>query len=125
MISMNNTPAAHECSEELLAIRDTFETLGGKWKLQILHYLSARVHEVNTFKKIEHGIAGISAKMLAKELKVLEANGLVTREVQPTKPITVQYNITDYGKTSEEIINQLVCWGRQHREKIRREMHYK
>ena len=58
---------------------------------------------------------GISAKVLSKELKDLEAHRLISREVQETKPVTVAYAITKYGKTTNDLINILVEWGRNHR----------
>ena len=67
---------------------------------------------------MERDITGISAKMLSKELKDLETNKLVNREVQDTKPITVQYSITEYGKTTKPIIDVLVDWGKSHRAKM-------
>lgn len=103
------------CSNNLLAMRDTLDALGGKWKLQILHYLAVHEVEKNTFKKIERGINGISAKMLSKELKELEMNKLVLRTVVPSKPITVEYEITEYGKTTKVISDSLVEWGKVHR----------
>lgn len=68
---------------------------------------------------MERDIDGISAKVLSKELKDLELNQLVKREEQKTKPITVAYSITQYGKTTKEIIAVLVDWGQNHRMKIR------
>lgn len=117
MTNNDNTLNA-SCSENLLALRDTIETLGGKWKLQILHYLVVNEKEKNTFKKIERGLPGISAKMLSKVLKELEQNQLVTREVIIGKPTTVEYTITEYGKTSKEITDTLVDWGKKHRKRI-------
>lgn len=107
-----------QCSNSLLAIRDTLETLGGKWKLQILHYLIAHENETNTFKKIERGLNGISAKMLSKELKELVQNQLVSRKVNEGKPSTVEYTITEYGKSTDEITQELVEWGINHRKRI-------
>lgn len=106
------------CTGNLLAMNDTLDLLGGKWKLLILHYLILREEDSNTFKKIERDIEGISAKVLSKELKELEANQLVHREEMKTKPITVQYSITTYGKTTKEIIDVLVNWGSTHRFKM-------
>lgn len=114
----NKTTDSHSCSESLLAMRDSIELLGGKWKLQILHYLTIHIDEKNTFKKIERGVHGISAKMLSKELKELEMNKLVTRQVVHSKPVTVEYAITKYGRTTEEITKVLVKWGSEHRRKI-------
>lgn len=114
MISKSRTdPPA--CTGNILAMLDTLDILGGRWKLQILHYLMVREGQANTFKKIEKDINGISAKMLSKELKTLEINGLVSREVMNTKPITVQYAITEYGKQVKPIISSLVDWGNNHR----------
>ncbi|MDH2207805.1 MULTISPECIES: winged helix-turn-helix transcriptional regulator [Empedobacter] len=106
------------CTENLLAMNDTLDILGGKWKLLVLHYLIIRERDTNTFKKMERDIEGISAKMLSKELKDLEVNKMVYREVQNTKPVTVAYSITDYGKTTKEIIDVLVDWGKNHRMKM-------
>lgn len=106
------------CSEQLIALRDSLEVLGGKWKLQILRYLTNRPEEINHFKKIQREITGISAKVLSKELKDMEDNLLVTRTVQNTKPVTVAYAVTDYGKTVFPVTNTLVEWGINHRKKI-------
>lgn len=106
------------CTANLLAMRDTLDILGGKWKLLILHYLMVRENDNNTFKKIEKDLNGISAKVLSKELKDLETHQLITREEQKTKPITVAYTITDYGKSTKEVIDQLVKWGATHRIKL-------
>ena len=103
------------CTSNLMAMQDTLDVLGGKWKLLILHYLMFRESETNTFKKIERDITGISAKMLSKELKDLDTNRLVKRTVQDTKPVSVRYDITTYGKSTASIIDQLVNWGKNHR----------
>lgn len=106
------------CTQNLLAMRDSLDIFGGKWKLLIMHYLITREGESNTFKKMERDIEGISAKMLSKELKDLETNLLVHREVNDTRPITVSYSTTEYGKTSRDIISPLVEWGKNHRIKL-------
>jgi len=107
------------CNEELLAMRDSLYVLGGKWKLIILRYLTNRTHETIHFKRIERGIEGISAKMLSKELRELELNMLISRTVQDTRPITVAYAVTEYGKSVLPVTETLVQWGLQHREKIK------
>lgn len=106
------------CSGDIMAILDSLDALGGRWKILILHYLLIRQGETNTFKKIEKDIEGISAKMLSKELKSLEANQLVRREVMNTKPVTVQYSVTEYGNEAKKIISSLVDWGQNHRAKL-------
>ncbi|ASK32099.1 transcriptional regulator [Chryseobacterium sp. T16E-39] len=110
------------CTEELFAMRDSLDVLGGKWKLMILRYLTNRTDLLIHFKKLQRGIDGISAKMLSKELKELEMNLLITRTIQDTKPITVTYAVTEYGKSVLPVTETLVNWGIIHREKIRQSM---
>lgn len=107
------------CLEELTAMRDSVELFSGKWKLQLLRYLANRPSESNYFKKILREIEGISARMLSKELKMLEMNFLVTRTVLKTKPVTVAYAITPYGQTILPVAESLVQWGLHHRQKVK------
>ncbi|MFA6084571.1 winged helix-turn-helix transcriptional regulator [Mucilaginibacter sp.] len=108
------------CKQELTAMRDSLEILGGKWKLMLLRYLSNRLEEKNTFKKIQREIEGLSAKMLAKELKDLELNLLISRSVINTKPVTVEYKVTSYGLNVLPLAENLVQWGLDHRAQIKR-----
>lgn len=117
-INDNGTFREANCSEELMAMRDSLDVLGGKWKLMILRFLTNRTHQVIHFKKMQREIEGISAKMLSKELKELEINLLISRTAQQTKPITVVYAITDYGKSVLPVTETLVNWGLSHRQKI-------
>ena len=110
------------CTEELFAMRDSLDALGGKWKLMILRYLTNRVGQEIHFKKLQRGIEGISAKMLSKELKELEINLLNTRTIRDTKPITVTYAVTEYRKTILPITETLVKWGLSHRQEIKKSM---
>ncbi|WP_313580069.1 helix-turn-helix domain-containing protein [Chishuiella sp.] len=110
------------CTEELFAMRDSLDVLGGKWKLMILRYLTNRVGQEIHFKKLQRGIEGISAKMLSKELKDLEINLLITRTIRDTKPITVTYAVTEYGKTVLPVTETLVKWGLSHRQEIKKSM---
>jgi DNA-binding HxlR family transcriptional regulator len=107
------------CEQELAAIRDSLEVLGGKWKLRIMRHLNNHIGESNTFKKIQREVDGISAKMLSKELQDLEVNLLVSRTVMDTRPITVNYAITDYGFSVLPVTETLVDWGLNHRQKIK------
>jgi DNA-binding HxlR family transcriptional regulator len=56
--------------------------------------------------------------MLSKELKELEINKLVKRTVLDSQPVTVQYELTEHGKTLQTIIRNLTDWGMAHRKKI-------
>jgi DNA-binding HxlR family transcriptional regulator len=63
-------------------------------------------------------VKGISGKMLSRDLKELETNLLITRTVLNTQPITVQYEITEYGATLKNVISVIADWGFEHRKKI-------
>lgn len=102
--------------ERLLAIADAMDVLNGKWKIQLIGILLFK-GKMRFGELIKH-IEGIGAKMLSKELQNLEANQIITRTVLQTKPITVEYEITEYGKSLEETICSIVNWGSKHRKKI-------
>jgi len=104
-----------ECSKRLLPVKDTLEVLGGKWKLQIILSLT---FGKKRFKQIQREIPGLSPKMLSKELKDLEMNELVSRHVYDTAPVTVEYELTAYGRTLRPLIEELHKWGTKHRKKI-------
>src|SRR5476651_26624 len=107
------------CEQELTAIGDSMEILGGKCKLKIMRHLNNHIAETNTFKKIQREVEGISAKMLSKELQELEINLLVTRTVMDTRPVKVNYAITEYGLSVFPVTDSLVNWGLNHRQKIK------
>lgn len=97
------------------AIKDAMETLSGNWKLPILFSLSGGAKR---FKEIAREVEGISDKMLSKELKDLEANHLVNRNVYDTFPPTVEYEVTEHAETLYQVMKALRDWGQNHRKKI-------
>jgi DNA-binding HxlR family transcriptional regulator len=104
-----------ECTSMLRAVHDTLDILSGKWKITIigsLHFGKKR------FMEMQREVEGIGAKMLSKELKELEINELVKRTVFDTKPVTVEYELTEYGKTLEAIIQEMTKWGKAHRKRM-------
>ena len=104
-----------DCPKVLMAIRDTMDVLSGKWKIAIIGSLT---FGEKRFKELQRDVDGITAKMLSKELKDLEINKLVKRTVFDTKPVTVEYRLTEHGKSLEKVIQELVNWGLHHREEI-------
>ena len=97
-----------------LAIQDTLDVVGGKWKLVLISILRNGTYR---FKELSRE-AGITPRILSKELKELEMNGLVTRTVCDTRPITVEYSLTPYSESLSEVIMAMHKWGSTHREKI-------
>jgi DNA-binding HxlR family transcriptional regulator len=104
-----------ECTRRLLPVKDALDVLSGKWKLQIILSLS---FGKKRFKQIQREIPGLTPKMLSKELKELEINELATRHVYDTLPVTVEYEITPYGRTLNPLIQELHSWGTRHRKRI-------
>jgi len=110
---VNHTPV---CQVRMQAISDAMSLLSGKWKFHILGTLI----EGSTlgFMDLLREISGIGTKMLSKELQDLEMNNLVSRKVLNTKPITVEYSITTYGKTLSPLIDEVAKWGIDYRKSL-------
>jgi DNA-binding HxlR family transcriptional regulator len=111
-----HTQKTKSCQEKLRDIHDTLDLINGKWKISIISSLSFSGKK--RFMELQREIGGIGAKMLSKELKELEINKLVKRTVFDTKPVTVEYELTPYGKTLEAIIHEMAKWGSLHRKRI-------
>lgn len=105
-----------KCSKEGMAIRDTLDLVGGKWKLPILYTLIT--HGTMRFKELQREVDGITSRMLSKELKDLELNQMISREVYDTAPITVEYTVTEHGSSLGPVVKALHEWGIKHRQHI-------
>lgn len=120
---MGNTAAtghlSDDCRLHFKAIQDTQDILSGKWKVLIIAILSFGKRR---YLELQRQVEGIGPKMLSKELQELEINGLVSRTVLHTRPITVEYELTEYGKTLKPLTDEMATWGKQHREKIKASM---
>lgn len=104
-----------ECKRQLLPVQDALEIISGKWKLQIILTLT---FGKKRFKQIQRELPGLTPKMLSKELKDLEMNELAVRHVYDTTPVTVEYELTPYGKSLQPLIKELHSWGTKHRKRI-------
>jgi DNA-binding HxlR family transcriptional regulator len=105
-----------ENKRAMRAIQDSMDVLNGKWKIIIISSICC--YSKRRFSDMLNDIGGISNKMLSKELKELEINQLVKRTVLDTQPITVQYELTEHGKTLKTIIDNLTEWGITHHQQI-------
>lgn len=110
---INDTPV---CQVRMQAISDTMSILSGKWKFHIIGTLieGSKLGFMDLLREID----GIGSKMLSKELQDLEMNHLVNRKVMDTKPITVEYSISEYGATLAPVINELASWGIEYRKSL-------
>ena len=82
-------------SEKSCSLRDVLDIIGGKWSMPIIYMLSKGTMR---FKELERSIEGINTRMLVKELKNMELNGILTRQVFATVPPTVEYTLTNKGE---------------------------
>lgn len=87
----------------------TMKYIGGKWKTIVLWYLKNKTYRFGELKK---QIPDITEKMLSLQLKSLEEDGLIKREVFTEVPLRVEYSLTEFGKTLIPILNEISKWGR-------------
>ncbi len=111
-MSVITATPSHECKRSIMAVHDAMYVLGGKWKISIVACL---LFGPKRYSEILQAIAGISGKMLSRELKEMEANLLVKRVVASTQPIMVTYELTGYGESVQPVIEVLAQWGEKHR----------
>jgi len=100
---------------EIQAVMDAFEIIGGKWKFPIIYTLCKGKLR---FKELEKELKSVSPKALSNALKDLEINGLISRAVFPTVPVTVEYDLTEYGKELKPVLLAIQNWGKKHRKKV-------
>ncbi len=100
----------NKISEKSCSLRDVLDIIGGKWSMPIIYILSKGKLR---FKEIERSVEGINTRMLVKELKNMEANGILTREVFATVPPTVEYTLTEKGLKLLPSIISLHQWGQE------------
>jgi len=103
------------CSHKILAISDTMDILKGKWKMSIIACLCYRPMR---YSELQREVRGISGKVLSRELKDLEMNGLIDRTVLNTAPVAVEYRITEYGNSLKELTDTIADWGFIRRRRI-------
>lgn len=89
-------------------LTSAMEILGGKWKIVILGHLFTGVKRFGELKSL---MPGITQKMLTQQLRELEADGLLHREIYKEIPPKVEYSLTESGKTLEPILKELCSWG--------------
>lgn len=97
---------------DLCKVEEALGILVGKWKPIILLYLLK--DGTQRFSELKRKIDGVTQKMLTKQLRELEQEGIVAREVFPEVPPKVEYSITEYGQSLEPILEAMHEWGKKH-----------
>ncbi|MEZ4796706.1 MAG: helix-turn-helix domain-containing protein [Flavobacteriaceae bacterium] len=100
---------------QLRDVQDVIDVIGGRWRGAILASLCDKEKRFNELKR---DLGSITPRTLTKELKYLEMNKLVSREVDTSGAVTISYSLTEHGKSLEPLIGQIVAWGQKHRKVV-------
>ena len=96
--------------EEPCPIERGMRIIGGKWKGSILWHLQDGPMR---FNELARTLGGASRKMVNARLKEMEGMGLLRREVISDRPIAVQYEITDFGRSALTVLERLKYWAEE------------
>lgn len=114
---MNNSPAQAACcgfhqgastSEIHCPVEATIGLIGGKYKSLILWKLTGSTLR---FSQLRKEVPSATAKMLTQQLRELEADGLIQREVFPVVPPRVEYSLSDLGRSIRPVLTAMYAWG--------------
>jgi len=94
-----------------VGVEEALRLLEGRWKLVILFHLFGG--KVQRFSDLERLIPGISQKMLAQQLRQLEADAIVARKLYPQVPPKVEYRLTEWGQALCPALDALLKWAEQ------------
>lgn len=103
LMSTENTEVPHEACP----FQTAMDLISGKWTLSIINTLMCGKMR---FKQLERAVVGINTRMLTKELRALESQGLVHRQPFATVPPTVEYSLTEKGQTLQSVIVAVQQW---------------
>lgn len=93
------------------AVRTTLDHIGGKWTLSIIEHLL--LDGPHRFSELEARLDPIASTALSSNLEALQEKDLVEREVLDTKPVHVEYDLTERGRSLEPVMDSLVAWGKE------------
>jgi DNA-binding HxlR family transcriptional regulator len=99
------------------AVEVTLDVIGGKWKGVILWHLK---HKTLRFSQLQRRMGRITQKMLTQQLRDLERDGLVHRQVYPEVPPRVEYSLTPLGQSVVPILDLMCQWGQQFENDVER-----
>ena len=95
--------------------RQALDRIADKWTALIVGLLDQRPYR---FGELRRAIEGISHKVLTQTLRSLEDDGLVARKILPTRPVSVEYSLTDLGRTLADPLAAIRNWAEQHIEAV-------
>jgi DNA-binding HxlR family transcriptional regulator len=95
----------------------TLDIIGGRWKVLILWQL---FQGERRFSELFRALAGITQKMLTQQLRELEKDGIVHRQVYPQIPPKVEYSLTPLGESLRPVVDAMCAWGLRQGESARK-----
>ena len=103
--------------------RQLLDRISNKWVVLVLCALGedpdgAGSARTMRYSELSRRLAGVSQKMLTQTLRALEADGLLTRTVTPTVPVTVTYELTDLGVSLHQLTRGLRAWAQDHMDEV-------
>ncbi|WP_068621302.1 winged helix-turn-helix transcriptional regulator [Paenibacillus tuaregi] len=96
-------------------VETTLDVIGGKWKGILLYQLLEGTKRFNEFRRLNPGITQF---MLTLQLRELERDGIIHREVFKEVPPRVEYSLTDFGRTLKPVITSMKAWGESYKERL-------
>ncbi len=97
-------------------VRDVIDHLGDKWSTLLIIVLAGGPQRFNAIKR---AVPDISQRMLTQTLRDLQRDGLITRQVFPTQPPSVEYRLSEMGKSLLQPLATLIDWAQAHHGAIR------
>lgn len=91
-------------------VETTIKIVGGRWKVLVIHHL---LGGGKRFGELARALRGISARTLTKQLRELEADGIIAREVHQQVPLKVEYTLTAVGAKLEPALRAMHDWGEE------------
>jgi DNA-binding HxlR family transcriptional regulator len=98
--------------------RQLLDRISDKWVALIVAALAGAELPSMRYSELSRQLAGVSQKMLTQTLRSLERDGLLTRAVTPTGPVTVTYELTDLGRSLQEVMRGLKDWAETHMDRV-------
>ncbi|MBD2512449.1 helix-turn-helix domain-containing protein [Nostoc sp. ATCC 53789] len=92
-------------------VETTLKVIGGRWKVLIIRELMTGVKR---FGELQRALPGVTQKMLTQQLREMEQDGIIHREVYPQIPPKVEYSLTHLGETLQPILYAMHEWAVQH-----------
>jgi DNA-binding HxlR family transcriptional regulator len=99
-------------------VERTLEVIGGRWKVLILRELFPGVRR---FGQLHRALHGITQKMLTQQLREMEEDGIIHREIYLQVPPKVEYSLTPLGESLKPILDSMHEWGIRHLDEQNRE----